>query len=75
MSEFFKVTSVREGKEKTAEFERGNLIKEHKEAKTTEENGTAVTFIPDEKIFKNFHYIQEFLDNQFWNYCFLNAGW
>lgn len=74
LSEFFKVTSVREGKQKTAEFERGKLIKDDKESKTTEENGTAVTFIPDENIFKNYHYIQEFLDNQFWNYCFLNAG-
>ena len=74
LSELFKVTSIREGKEKTAEFERGKLIKDNKEVKTTEENGTAVTFIPDEKIFKNYHYIQEFLDNQFWNYCFLNAG-
>jgi topoisomerase IV subunit B len=74
LSEFFKVTSVREGKQKTAEFERGKLMNDDKESKTTEENGTAVTFIPDENIFKNYHYIQEFLDNQFWNYCFLNAG-
>jgi topoisomerase IV subunit B len=74
LSEFFKVISIREGKQKTAEFERGKLIKDDKESKTTEENGTAVTFIPDENIFKNYHYIQEFLDNQFWNYCFLNAG-
>jgi len=74
LSEFFRVTSIREGKQKVAEFERGKLIKDDKESKTTEENGTAVTFIPDEKIFKNYHYIQEFLDNQFWNYCFLNAG-
>ncbi|MEO6219825.1 MAG: toprim domain-containing protein, partial [Ginsengibacter sp.] len=42
--------------------------------KTTEQNGTLVSFIPDETIFKNYHYIQEFLDNQFWNYCFLNSG-
>lgn len=74
LSELFKVTSVREGKQKTAEFERGKLIKDNKEVKTSEENGTEVIFIPDEKIFKNYHYINEFLDNQFWNYCFLNAG-
>jgi topoisomerase-4 subunit B len=74
LSEYFKVTSIRDGKQKTAEFERGKLIKDAKEEKTTEENGTAVSFIPDEKIFKNFQYLQEFLDNQFWNYCFLNAG-
>jgi topoisomerase-4 subunit B len=74
LSEYFKVTSVREGKQKTAEFERGKLINENKESKTSEDNGTLVTFIPDEKIFKNYHYISEFIDNQFWNYCFLNAG-
>ncbi|MEO6683560.1 MAG: DNA topoisomerase IV subunit B [Ginsengibacter sp.] len=73
LSHYFKVTSIREGKQKTAEFEKGVLVKEFNETKTTEDNGTEVTFIPDEKIFKNYHYIQEFLDNQFWNYCFLNA--
>src|SRR3954447_18485969 len=57
LSTYFKVTAYREGKEKTAEFERGVLTKEHKENKTTESNGTLVTFIPDETVFKNFHYI------------------
>lgn len=74
LSNYFKVTAVREGKEKTAEFERGNLKKEYKEAKTSEENGTIVTFIPDDSVFKNFKYHSEFLENQIWNYCFLNAG-
>lgn len=74
LSNFFKVTAVREGKEKTAEFERGVLIKEYKEAKTGEPNGTLVTFIPDDTVFKNFKFHPEFLENQVWNYCFLNAG-
>ena len=74
LSNYFKVTAFRDGKEKTAEFERGELTLEHKETKTTEENGTLVTFVPDDKIFKNFHFVQEYLDNQFWNYCYLNAG-
>ncbi|MEP7107512.1 MAG: DNA topoisomerase IV subunit B [Ferruginibacter sp.] len=74
LSQFFKVTAYRDGKEKTAEFQKGVLLKEYKEAPTTEENGTFVTFIPDESIFKNFHFVQEYLDNQFWNYCYLNAG-
>ena len=74
LSYFFKVTAFREGKEKTAEFERGALIKEFKEAKTTEPNGTLVSFIPDETVFKNYKYHSEFLENQIWNYCFLNAG-
>ncbi len=74
LSNYFKVTAFRDGREKTAEFERGDLKKEYKEAATKESNGTAVTFIPDDSIFKHFHFVTEYLDNQFWNYCYLNAG-
>jgi topoisomerase-4 subunit B len=74
LSGYFKVKAIRDGKEKTAEFEKGFLIKEYKEAKTSDDNGTIVTFIPDETVFKNFKFHPEFLENQIWNYCFLNAG-
>lgn len=74
LSSYFKVTSFREGKAKAAEFERGVLLKDHKEAGTSESNGTLVTFSPDDTVFKNYQYIPDFLENQIWNYCFLNAG-
>ncbi len=74
LSQYFKVTAVRDGKQKSAEFERGVLIKEYKESKTSESNGTLVTFIPDGTVFRNFHFQQEYIDNLLWNYCFLNAG-
>ncbi len=74
LSNYFKVTAIREGKQKTAEFERGVLTKEHKEAATTEQNGTLVTFTPDDIVFKNYKFLPEYLENQIWNYCFLNAG-
>jgi topoisomerase-4 subunit B len=74
LSEYFKVTAFREGKQKTAEFKKGVLLSDKKEEKTTEDNGTEITFTPDEQIFKNYHYLPDFLENQFWNYCFLNAG-
>lgn len=74
LSYYFKVTAFRDGKEKSAEFERGELLRESKETKSTEANGTLVSFVPDESVFKNFHYINEHLDKQFWNYCYLNAG-
>ncbi len=74
LSSYFKVTAFREGKQKTAEFEKGVLIKDHKEKQTAEPNGTLVTFTPDESVFKNFHYITDHLENQIWNYCYLNAG-
>jgi topoisomerase-4 subunit B len=74
LSNYFKVTAIREGKEKTVEFEKGLLIKEHKLSKTNAENGTMVTFIPDDSMFKNFRFHHEFIENQIWNYCYLNAG-
>jgi topoisomerase-4 subunit B len=74
LSSQFKVTSFREGKAKTAEFEKGQLVKEHKEVSTTEPNGTLVNFVPDDSVFKNYHFINDYILNQVWNYCYLNAG-
>ncbi len=74
LSKYFKVASYRDGRMKMAEFERGTLIKEHKETNTTENNGTMVEFKPDDTVFKHYHFLHEYLENQVWNYCFLNAG-
>lgn len=74
LSKNFKVASFRDGRMKVAEFERGILVKEHKETDTTENNGTQVVFRPDDTVFKNYHFLHEYLENQVWNYCFLNAG-
>ena len=74
LSKYFKVASFREGKTKVAEFERGILVKDHPETETTSLNGTLVVFRPDETVFRNYHFILEYLENQVWNYCFLNAG-
>jgi len=74
LSKSFRVTSFREGKEKSAEFEKGVLLKENKEVASKESNGTLVQFIPDETVFKNYHFLYEYIENQVWNYCYLNAG-
>ena len=74
LSEDFLVTAFREGKQRTATFKKGVLVQETKETKTTEANGTLVVFTPDTSMFKNFHYIHEYIDGQLWNYCYLNAG-
>ncbi len=74
LSEDFEVTAYREGKQKSASFKRGQLIQETKESKTTEPNGTLVVFTPDATIFKNYHFIYEYIESQLWNYCYLNAG-
>jgi topoisomerase-4 subunit B len=74
LSSYFKVQSYRDGKSKTAEFERGVLLKEHKEEATTQRNGTSITFNPDDTIFRHYRYIPEFIQNMIWNYAYLNAG-
>ncbi|HQE12110.1 MAG TPA: DNA topoisomerase IV subunit B [Flavipsychrobacter sp.] len=74
LSDYFKVTAYREGRMKAAEFQRGELTTEFKEEASTEGNGTLVMFKPDNSIFKNYHFIAEYVENQLWNYCFLNAG-
>ena len=74
LSAYFKVQSIREGKTKIAEFKEGILITEHPEKTSSDRNGTYVAFEPDNNIFKNYRYIPEFLENQIWNYAYLNAG-
>ncbi len=74
LSKYFKVASFRDGRTKVAEFEQGVLVKEHKETDTTMANGTMVVFRPDDTVFRNYHFLHEYLENQVWNYCFLNAG-
>jgi len=74
LSDDFEVTAYRDGKQKSASFKRGQLIQETKESKTTEPNGTLVVFTPDATIFKNYHFIYEYIESQLWNYCYLNAG-
>lgn len=74
LSSSFKVVSHRGGKMKIAEFARGELLKESGVRKTTEPDGTEVIFQPDDSIFKNFRYQNEFLTNMIWNYAWLNSG-
>ena len=74
LSNYFRVQSVREGEMKVVEFADGILVKDHKLAKTTEANGTLITFRPDGTIFKNFKYYHEYIETQVWNYAYLNAG-
>jgi len=74
LSEYFKVQAVREGQAKWAEFQFGNLKKESKVEATIEPNGTAIFFKPDNGLFRNFRWIFEFVEQQLWNYAYLNAG-
>ena len=74
LSEYFKVTAVRDGQAKWAEFQFGNLKKESKLEPTKEDNGTIIHFKPDNGMFRHFRWVQEYLEQQLWNYAYLNAG-
>lgn len=74
LSSYFKVQSFREGKTKMAEFNQGTVSSDSSIVSTSDRNGTYITFVPDNVIFKNFHFIPDYLDNLIWNYAYLNSG-
>ncbi|GAA4445518.1 DNA topoisomerase IV subunit B [Pontibacter saemangeumensis] len=74
LSSQFRVQSVRDGQMKVAEFEQGVLTQDYDLQETNQRNGTLTSFMPDEAIFKNFQFNPDYLENQMWNYVYLNAG-
>ena len=74
LSNYFRVESVRDEKQKAAEFSAGNLVLEEDVIETTKRKGTKVTFIPDESIFKNYKFRMEYVIKMVKNYCYLNNG-
>ncbi len=74
LSNYFKVQAVRDGKTKVAEFEQGEILKDHRVTKTKDENGTLIVFRPDDSVFKKYNYRMDYVENQLWNYAYLNAG-
>ncbi len=74
LSSYFKVQAVRDNMMKMAEFEQGNLTNDPAQEETKENRGTMVQFLPDEKIFGNFKFINEYIEKMLWNYAYLNTG-
>jgi len=68
------VQAIRDKKTKVAEFAKGVLVKNHNQAKTKDPNGTLICFTPDQSIFKNYKFKNDYIENQLWNYAYLNAG-
>jgi topoisomerase-4 subunit B len=74
LSDYFKVEAFRENKQKRVEFEQGVILNDFKVSKTKEANGTKITFQPDASIFKKYKFRSEHVEQQLWNYAYLNAG-
>ncbi|QNL20730.1 type IIA DNA topoisomerase subunit B [Hyphobacterium sp. CCMP332] len=74
LSSYFCVEAYREGKVKKAEFKDGVLTEDHKISKTDERDGTFVSFYPNSETFKHYKFRHEFIEDQIWNYAYLNSG-
>ncbi len=74
LSAYFQVQSFRGGQTTTATFKQGVLCAQTSLKSTQEPDGTRVVFEPDTSVFKNFSFVPQFIEEQIWNYAFLNAG-
>ena len=74
LSTKFQIESYREGEIKQAEFMKGENTTDSPVSSTEQKNGTLIRFEPDNSIFKNYNYIPEYLEDQIWNYAYLNSG-
>lgn len=74
LSSNFRVESTRDGKSKSVDFEKGELVNEEILDETSRRRGTKVTFVPDDTIFKNFKYRDEYIEKMLKNYVYLNPG-
>lgn len=74
LSHYFRVESNRDGKSAAAEFSQGNLTDQELLDDTTRRKGTKVSFVPDELIFKNYKYRNEYVEKMLKNYVYLNTG-
>lgn len=73
LSSYFKVQSFRDGRTKWATFSQGQ-IQDQGEEDSSERNGTMVVFTPDDEIFPNYKFNEEYIVEMVKNYAYLNTG-
>ena len=74
LSTDFVITSARDGEARTVEYSKGNIINDSGIVKSDEPNGTIVRFTPDNSIFRDYQYHEEYIVQLVKNYTFLNTG-
>ena len=74
LSSYFCIRSIRDGKSKFVEFEKGNVVNDEDIQENTSRKGTKVSFIPDEDLFGKYRFLNEYIEKMMWNYCYLNPG-
>ncbi len=74
LSTDFTITSARDGQARTIEYSCGNIISDSGIVDSDEPNGTRVCFTPDNTIFRDYRYHEEYIVQLVKNYTFLNTG-
>lgn len=74
LSSRFEVCSYRDGKARTAIFEKGVLQDDRTTDAPDAESGTYVYFVPDDTMFLNYTFQNRFVENLLRNYTYLNNG-
>jgi topoisomerase-4 subunit B len=74
LSSKFLVQSFRDGQSRRAEFEKGKLVNDSDIFEDNGDRGTLVYFYPDETLFENYNYQDEFIETMLRNYAYLNTG-
>lgn len=74
LSSYFEISAYRNGEGKTVKYERGEVVEENPVYATNKENGTYVRFKPDNELFRDFAFKDEYVETMMKNYSFLNTG-
>ena len=75
LSTKFDIQSFREGETRRIEYAQGDpQSQDKKNKKTAEENGTVISYLPDEAMFKKFRYRNEYVERMLRYYTYLNKG-
>ena len=74
LSSTFVVQSFREGQSRRAEFAQGKLVSDSEIFEDKSDRGTYVYFVPDETLFNDYVYKDEFIETMLRNYAYLNTG-
>ena len=74
LSSYFSIRSIRDGKSKFVEFEKGSVTNDENIQENTSRKGTKVSFVPDEELFGKYRFLNEYIEKMIWNYCYLNPG-
>ncbi|NHB68438.1 DNA topoisomerase IV subunit B [Perlabentimonas gracilis] len=74
LSTNFRIQSFREGKSKLVEYSCGRVVSEQDFDNINDRNGTYVEFLPDESLFGEFNFQNEYIETMVRNYSYLNTG-